>query len=119
MGLLDQLAWVRDPARFGQRRGRNRKRTADKESQRWLGALAAGIARRPAGRPVVFLADREGDLYDWFARPRPAGVDLLIRGGGRRRLDGEERLLGAVPADAAVLCRGEVEVPRQDGRRRH
>jgi Transposase DNA-binding/Transposase Tn5 dimerisation domain len=116
LGLLDQIVWVRDPAQFGKRADRNRKGTADKESQRWLDALAACIARRPAGRRILFLADREGDLYDLFAWPRPAGVDLLIRGDGRRRLHGESRLLQEVLADAAVWATGQVEVPRKDGR---
>lgn len=115
LGLLDQIVWVRDPAHFGKRASRNRKGTADKESQRWLDALAACIARRPAGRRILFLADREGDLYDLFARERPAGVDLLIRGDGCRRLDGESRLLLEVLAEAAVVACGEVEVPRKNG----
>jgi len=115
VGLLDQLVWARDPAQFGRRGGRSRKRTADKESQRWLDALAACSARRPPGRGIVFLADREGDLYDLVAWERPPGVDLLIRGDGRR-LDGASRLLGAVLADAAVLATGEGPVPRRDGR---
>jgi hypothetical protein len=116
LGLLDQLVWVRDPSQFGKRSGRNRKATADKESQRWLDALTRCIDRRLSGRRLVFLADREGDLYDLFALPRPAGVDLLLRGDGRRRLDGESRLLEAVLAEAAILDTGEVEVPRKDGR---
>src|SRR5947209_8890288 len=91
LGMIDQQVWVRDPEQFGKRKGRNRKATADKESQRWLDALSACIARRPLGRRLVFMADREGDLYDLFALPRPAGVDLLIRADGSRRLEGEQR----------------------------
>jgi hypothetical protein len=115
LGLLDQVVWVRDPAQLGKRAGRSRKGTADEESQRWLDALAACIARRPAGRRILFLADREGDLYDLFASERPAGADLLIRGDGRRRLHGESRLLQEVLADAAVWASAAVEVPRKDG----
>src|SRR5262249_46343198 len=77
--------------------------------------LAACSARRPPGRGIVFLADREGDLYDLVAWERPPGVDLLIRGDGRR-LDGASRLLGAVLADAAVLATGGGPVPRRGGR---
>jgi hypothetical protein len=116
LGLLDQQAWTRDPADFGKRRKRNQRATADKESQRWLKAWAACQSRLPAGRPVLFVADREGDLFDLFAMPRSPGQDLLIRADGRRRLVGEDSLLAEVLAALPVRARTTVEVTRQAGR---
>jgi hypothetical protein len=96
LGLIDQHTWTRDPATLGKRARRNKKETADKESQRWLDALAAE-------RTVITVADREADLYDLFAAPRRPGSHLLIRAKPRRRVRHVERLLGkAVRAHAAA-----------------
>lgn len=115
LGVLDQQAWIREPATFGQRRTRRQRATADKESGRWLVAAAACAARLPAGTQAVFMADREGDIFDLFAAPRAAHLDLLIRADGRRRLTGETLLLGEVLAAAPVGGTLTVEVPRRDG----
>lgn len=116
LGWLDQRAWARDPADCGQRRPRRHPETAAQESGRWLEARTACAARRPAGTAAVFLADRAGDLLDRFAAARPAGRDVLSRADGRRRLLGEERLLGAVLAAASVyLATRTVDMPRRDG----
>src|SRR5581483_11880557 len=41
LGLVDQRTWTRDPADLGKRARRNREETAEKETRRWLDALAA------------------------------------------------------------------------------
>ena len=94
LGLIDQRTWTRDPATLGKRAQRNKKETADKESQRWLDALAATEAAVPVGPTVVTVADREADFYDLFAAPRRPGSHLLIRAKPRRRVRHVERLLG-------------------------
>ncbi len=73
LGVIDQRTWTRDPATLGKRAGRNKKETADKESQRWLDALAATEAAMPAEQMVLTVADREADFYDLFAAPRRPG----------------------------------------------
>jgi hypothetical protein len=116
LGLIDQKTWTRDPATLGKRAQRNRKETAEKESQRWLDALAATEAALPPGRAVVTVADREADFYDLFAAPRRPGSHLLIRAKPRRRVRHAERLLGravrATPAAGTI----EVDLPRGDDR---
>jgi hypothetical protein len=120
LGLLDQQTWTRDPADLGKRAQRNQKETTDKESQRWLDALAATEAALPAGRTVLTVADREADFYDLFAAPRRSGSDLLIRAKPRRRVRHLERLLGkAVRSNPSAgtmtveLRRGDDRPPRQ------
>jgi hypothetical protein len=120
LGLLDQRTWTRDPATLGKRAQRNKKETADKESQRWLDALAATEAALPAGQAVVTVADREADFYDLFAAPRRPGSHLLIRAKPRRRVRHVERLPGAAvratPAAGTIaveLRRGDDRPPRQ------
>ena len=64
----------------------------------------------------MVVADREADLFDLFAAPRPAGVDLLVRAKPRRRLHGDARLLGEAAAAAPVLAALTVTLPRADDR---
>jgi hypothetical protein len=120
LGLIDQRTWTRDLATLGKRAQRNSKETAEKESQRWLDALAATEAALPAGQMVITVADREADFYDLFAAPRRPGSHLLIRAKPRRRVRHVERLLGnALRATAAAgtmtveLRRGDDRPPRQ------
>lgn len=112
LGVLDQHTWVRDRATLGKRTKRAQKSTAEKESQRWLDALAATEAAIPAGQTVVTIADREADFYDLFAAPRRHGSHLLVRAKPRRRVQHTERLLGM--AVRATKARGKmtVELPR-------
>jgi hypothetical protein len=76
LGLAGMQLWERhEPAPCD---GRSRK-TADKESQRWLAGAAAAAGLRDAGAAAVtVIADREGDIYAAFAS-RPADVELLVR----------------------------------------
>jgi Transposase Tn5 dimerisation domain/Transposase DNA-binding len=116
LGLLDQRTWARDPATLGKRADRNSKETHQKESRRWLDALAATEQVVPAGLQIVTVADREADFYDLLAAPGRPGSHLLIRAKPRRRVRHLERLLGR--ALRAEGSRGTiaVELPRGDDR---
>jgi hypothetical protein len=116
LGLIDQRTWTRDPADLGKRAQRNRKETADKESQRWLDSLAATETALPDGRAVLTVADREADFYDLFAAPRRPGSDLLIRAKPRRRVRHLERLLGAAVRSNSSAGTMTVELRRGDDR---
>jgi hypothetical protein len=116
LGLLAQHVWARPDADFGKRKDRNRKPTADKESQRWLDGLADTEQALPPGQPVVTVADREADFYDLFAAPRRPGHDLLIRAKPRRRIRHETRLLGPGIASRPAQGRLRVKLPRANGR---
>ena len=116
LGLLSQHVWMRPPDQRGKRKERRRKETADKESQRWLDAEAACIAALPADRPVVMIADRECDFYDYFAVARRPGQDVLIRAKLRRRIAGSKELLGAAMRAGTVQGSLTVQAPRQEGR---
>jgi hypothetical protein len=116
LGLIDQKTWTRDPQTLGKRAQRRFKETADKESQRWLDALAATEAALPEERTILTVADREADFYDLFAAPRRPGSHLLIRAKPRRRVRHVERLLGravrATPAAGTIT----MDLPRGDDR---
>jgi hypothetical protein len=87
LGLLHQAVWARDPATVGKARARRKRDLQDKESQRWLTALAASQQAVPNHVTVLTVADSEADIYDLFALPRRAGSELLIRGTHDRRVD--------------------------------
>lgn len=98
----------------GRKRSRNVRPIAAKESARWLrGAAAAGTLAGSALR-VTVVADREGDIYDGFAR-RPAGVDLLVRATHDRALADGGRLFARV-AGQPEAGRMTVELPAAPGR---
>jgi hypothetical protein len=85
LGLLAQAVWAR-PAPSGLSKvQRKRRPVAEKESAKWLAGLQAVVAgRAQAGDParlppLVVVSDAESDVYAYFAAPRPAGVDLLVR----------------------------------------
>lgn len=88
LGLLAQRVWVRPPTPVGARGQRRKRAYQEKESVRWEQTEAASLAEVPESVQVVTVADREGDIYDWFAAPRPARAHLLVRATRERQLLG-------------------------------
>jgi Transposase DDE domain len=83
LGLVDAKIWNRDTGPVTPRRDRT---TAQKESQRWLdGAAHAGAALASAAS-ITVVSDREGDIYEGFAR-RPSNVHLIVRVAQNRRVE--------------------------------
>lgn len=117
LGVLDQFAWARPTEELGKRHTRHQRCVTEKESQKWLDGLAAVGRHFPASQRVILIGDRESDLYDLFAAPRPAHVELLVRARHLRRLvehpdKDVQGALAAAPEQAQV----PVEVPRCDER---
>jgi hypothetical protein len=117
LGVLDQQIWARPKSALGQSQQRSKLPTAAKESQRWLTGLAACGAALADHPQVVVVGDRESDFYDFFAAPRPAHVELLVRVAHESR---KVEQLGTTirEALAAAPVRGEllVNVPRSGSR---
>lgn len=121
LGLLTQQIWTRDPAAKGQTRTRRQRAAQDKESFRWLDHARAARALVPEHITVVHVADREGDIYDWFAAQRPANTHLLVRVAQAHRVvvhgpDEQPGKLSEVVRAGAPLGSTTVEVPRADDR---
>ena len=119
VGLLTQQIWTRDPAQKGQAKGRRGRPTEDKESYRWMDHAQAARANVPADITVVHVADREGDIYDWFVAPRPANTHLLIRVAQANRVvvatatGAKGKLATAVAAEASLGTK-VLDLPRAD-----
>lgn len=86
----------------GQRKQRNSRPFAGKESHRWLEAAerAAALAAAGGAARLTVIADREGDVYEMFAL-RPEGSDLLVRVQHDRPLRRQEQ--GGRDAEAEAL----------------
>lgn len=116
LGLVDQQQWARDEATVGKRHTRRARPTAAKESQRWLDALTATQTLVTTPRHLVTVADREADIYDLFARPRPATSDLLVRAAHNRRVSQEAGSLNDAVTAAPVAGLLPIALHRADGR---
>lgn len=98
---------------------RSERRTADKESQRWLdGMFSASRVLHEAGR-ITVVADRESDIYEEFAR-RPDNVHLLTRVAQDRRIktaSEENTSLFAFSDGLPEQARFVVTIPAAPGRK--
>lgn len=99
VGLLDQKVWQRDAEGAGSRHQRRQRPIEAKESFRWIESLHKVQAELPDDSTILTVADREADIFELFAQPRPEGSELLIRACRDRKVAGEHRyLLKAVQA---------------------
>jgi hypothetical protein len=117
LGVLHQRFWQRDSARTGLRHTRHQRPLAEKESQRWLDALeGVGGDDWPADTAVIVVADRESDIFEYFAAPRPPACDLLVRAAQPRRVAGPAGNLWQAVQAAAVVDERDVILPRRPER---
>src|SRR5271166_5052173 len=79
------LAWAKLWVRRGKIQTARRQRPiGQKESQRWQDAIAAAERVLGAAELVTVVSDREADIYESWARPRPANLHLLARAAQNR-----------------------------------
>jgi hypothetical protein len=74
LGLLSQKIWARReiPAEDYQEKIERLQVTAieEKESSKWLVALSETVERAPAGVPVITVADRESDFFEFLTQAK-------------------------------------------------
>jgi len=92
-----------------------KRRPADeKESRRWLaGAETAGAVLADAAM-ITMVEDREGDIYDQFAR-RPDNVHLLVRAARSRMLEDNDGLFERC-AEWSAVTQHTIRVPAKHGK---
>ncbi len=118
LGLLDQQVIVRKDDPAAEERSRKRRRP-DRESLKWpRGARnAAGRVRQPSG--LIFVFDREGDLFEAIEEIQDLGARFVIRANYNRRLQEEggpsAYLLEAI-RKAPVIAHMPVQVAAGGGR---
>jgi Transposase DNA-binding/Transposase Tn5 dimerisation domain len=109
-GLIHQQVWSRDLQKKGKKEKRKQLPIEEKESYRWLQSLEATKQAMDDETHIITIADREADIFELFALPRPHNMDLLIRAAQDRRVQGgdqEMRKLGesveAVPTSMEMM----------------
>ena len=124
LGLAGQRAWARPPKRPRRRRkshGRGkesnhaRQTRKDRESARWAAPVLSELGPGPGSGPMIYVADRESDIYEVFQACRLSGYSQVIRAAYPRALAGEldgADLLTAVSV-GRVMGVTEVELPRE------
>jgi hypothetical protein len=117
LGVLRQFTWTRPLEQLGKRHLRRKNALQDKESQRWLDGLAATAEGLPQHPHVVLMGDRESDLFDLFAAPRPARVDLLVRVCREKRcVEHPAKYLDAALEGEPARGRVQIEIPARVNR---
>jgi hypothetical protein len=114
LGLVGAQVHIR---RDGATINRRRRTFEEKESHRWLAGVETAERVLREAAHITHIHDREGDIYEEFARPRPAQSDLLIRIAQDRKLT-NGRLLFAAMAALPVVHRFRLTLQAQVGRRK-
>lgn len=118
LGLMKAQMWTRDPAKAGIAARRKKRALVEKESQRWLTSFEESI--RVAGllpkSRIINVADREGDIYELFAKAaQHPQVGVLVRARHNRRLAEEQKGLWDFITSQPVAGQAEITVPRKPG----
>jgi Transposase DDE domain/Transposase DNA-binding len=118
IGLLHQHAWARPPAKKKKRKsnGRGKESNSDRqkrknrESVRWAAALADLPARSHADSSLIYVADRESDIYEVFQKCQAAGVSFIIRAAYARALAEDELGIDLMSAAGKGPVRGYLDL---------
>jgi hypothetical protein len=78
-GLVHQQTWSRNLEEKRTKEERKKLPIEEKESYRWLESLEATKRAFDPDTHIITVADREADIFELFALPRPDNMDLLIR----------------------------------------
>lgn len=96
--------------------GRRQRDLSDKESRRWIELAQESIETLAAADLVTVVGDRESDIYELFAAPRPAHGHLLVRAAQDRSLaDGAQLMAHA--ESLSERHRYTIEVPAKPGQK--
>jgi hypothetical protein len=92
LGLLQQEAWVRQPApreADGSKQSTRQRRERPRESEVWRRAVAL-VGSPPEGQVWIHVADRYADMCTFVQRCREMGTFFLVRAAENRRVLVEE-----------------------------
>jgi transposase len=118
LGTLHWQSWARDPA-LGKRRTRHLRPIEQKESRCWGDELRTLDLWREAlpRTELLYIADRESDIYELLAQTRAPGVDLLIRAvRNRKTTDGSRLWAEAASWPLSTAGRQSLAVAARPGR---
>jgi hypothetical protein len=113
LGILNQISYTR-PERKNESGTHDQKKLRpieEKESYRWIESLEAAHAILPKAVNALFICDREGDFYEFYARGAEKNCKLLIRLVHNRVIQEHQKSLDylrALPGVGSVV----VDIPR-------
>jgi hypothetical protein len=109
LGVLDQSGYNRPEAKDESASHDSKKvrPIEEKESFRWLETLERSTADIPEGIPVITVCDREGDMYELFAKAGELDESFLIRIVQNRMTVENRRILDEI---RKKRCQGRVGV---------
>jgi hypothetical protein len=120
LGMIDQQVWVREADDFRvKREERKARRTAEKESQKWLVSLeATARAQQQLGEPthLISVGDSEADVYDLFRKAVALQQDVLIRAAYDRNVAHPAQHLWAHLQQQALAGEITLQLPRRPGK---
>ena len=84
IGVVDLAIWARpSPDKNQTKADRHKlnksKPTDQKESKKWLECIDRVQAKMPPDLKLLFIQDREADMFDLFTQARRPGAELLVR----------------------------------------
>ena len=121
LGVVDGSMWQRDEQSTGGSRAT--KKIEDKESHRWIYHYqkACEIQSQSPDTTVVSLADREGDIHEWFQYAETVAPEhrasYIIRAKANRALELEDDRISLWDHMNTLKCLGKysVNVPKRNG----
>jgi len=125
LGLMHLQLWAREDADYGKGKDRRERDLSEKESYRWIQTLQSVEKQLPVGQQVLFIQDREADIFGFLQAPRRPNTFLLVRANQPRRVEvlGEgqacpwqKSLLFNVASAAPVVASMQVSLPRAPAR---
>ena len=121
LGIVDATLWKRPEASSTATRTQRRQQpTHTKESQRWLDHYQSACTLQQAcpDTTVVSIADREGDIHDWFVLAQQTPLDqqaaFIIRAKSDRRVeidDDEYTTLWPAMSAQKAIGRYSLDIP--------
>ena len=119
LGVLNLWRWVRDPSDHGgkDRQDRLSRPLEEKESLRWVeGYKKVGELQGQVGESrLVYVADRDSDLFELFEAADQGAADWLIRAAQDRAVQGGGLIWETVGQSSSL---GQVEFDLAPGRGR-
>jgi hypothetical protein len=111
LGLLAQNVWARDPEERGKSKNDYKRAFEEKESYKWFTGMENGTNGMPDGIRVVNVCDREGDIFEFFAKAIENKREFLVRAVQNRKTDEDEKILEKVQGvDVSGIA--IVDIPR-------
>lgn len=124
LGVMHLELWARDDAEYGKGKQRRDLDLEQKESYRWVNTLQSVEIQLPPGQQVLFVQDREADIFAFLEAPRQPTTYVLVRANQPRRVEvigvpdpqPKKCLLFEAACAAPVVGRMQVTIPRSKNR---